>query len=164
MHAAERAERADPDPKALACYGLWLPGRDRMLPRFVDGRPVSAVTRAFLARAAGRLAADGVRGLALAWDTASWPISREVRAWSKAHNRRVKAVGSGRRLLVCRPPRRSPPEPVAEPDRARVGARQARRGRAGARAHRRRTQAAALRPLPLPAPPAPRTAGLLNMH
>ena len=104
LHAAERA---DPDPKALACYGLWLPGRDRMLLRFVDGRPVSAVTRAFLAWAAERLAADGVRVLALIWDNASWHISREVRAWIKAHNRRVKAAG-GCRLLVCRLPSQSP--------------------------------------------------------
>jgi hypothetical protein len=25
------AERGDPDPKALACYGLWLPAGERML-------------------------------------------------------------------------------------------------------------------------------------
>ena len=35
------AARADPDPKALACYGLWLPelpaGGERMPLRFVDG-------------------------------------------------------------------------------------------------------------------------------
>ncbi len=108
MHAAERA---DPDPKALACYGLGLPERpagERMLLRFVDGRPVSAVTRAFLARAAGRLAADGVRVLALIWGNASWHISREVRAWIKAPNRRVKAAGEGCRLLVCRLPSKSP--------------------------------------------------------
>ena len=35
MHAAGRD---DPEPKALACYGLWLPGRERMLLRFVEGR------------------------------------------------------------------------------------------------------------------------------
>jgi hypothetical protein len=45
MHAADRA---DPEPKALACYGLWLPARARMLLRFADGRPVSPVTCAFL--------------------------------------------------------------------------------------------------------------------
>ena len=74
------ADRADPDPKALACYRLWRPERDRMLLRFGDGRPVSPVTCAFLAWAAGQLAAEGVRGLALAWDNASWHISREVRS------------------------------------------------------------------------------------
>ena len=65
--AAARAEQAgvtDPDPKALACYGLWLPALpagERMLLRFVDGRPVSAVSCAFLAWTSERLAADGVR-------------------------------------------------------------------------------------------------------
>ena len=49
LHAADRA---DPEPKALACYGLRLPARERMLLRFVDGRPISPVTCAFLARAA----------------------------------------------------------------------------------------------------------------
>ncbi len=105
LHAAERA---DPDPKALACYGLWLPARERMLLRFVDGRPVSAVTCAFLAWAAERLAAAGVRVLALIWDNAAWHISREVRTWLQAHNRRVKAAGEGCRLLVCRLPSKSP--------------------------------------------------------
>jgi transposase len=102
------ADPADPEAKALACYGLWLPERERMLLRFVDGRPVSPVTCAFLAWAAEHLAAEGVRVLALVWDNASWHISREVRAWIRDHNRRVKAVGSGCRLLVCRLPSRSP--------------------------------------------------------
>jgi hypothetical protein len=64
-----------------------------MLPRFVDGRPVSPVTRAFLAWAAEQLAAEGVRVLALIWDNASWHISQEVRTWIKQHNRRIKAAG-----------------------------------------------------------------------
>jgi hypothetical protein len=102
------ADRADPDPKALACYGLWLPERERMLLRFVDGRPVSAVTCIFLAWAAEHLATDGVRVLALIWDNASWHVSQEVRTWITAHNRRTKAAGRGCRLLVCRLPSRSP--------------------------------------------------------
>jgi DDE superfamily endonuclease len=79
-----------------------------MLPRFVDGRPVSSVTCAFLTWAAERLAAEGVRVLALVWDNASWHVSRAVRAWLQQHNRRVKAAGRGCRLLVCRLPSRSP--------------------------------------------------------
>src|SRR3954452_20181787 len=47
--AMHGAGRDDPDAKALACYGLWLPERERMLLRFVAGRPVSAVTCPFLA-------------------------------------------------------------------------------------------------------------------
>ena len=105
LHAADRT---DPEPKALACYGLWLPARARMLLRFVDGRPVSAVTCAFLAWVAEQLAAESVRVLALIWDNASWHLSQEVRAWLRQHNRRVKAAGSGCRLLVCRLPSKSP--------------------------------------------------------
>jgi transposase len=43
--------KEDTDPKALACYGLLLRSpeqADQMLLRFVDGRPVSAVTVDFL--------------------------------------------------------------------------------------------------------------------
>jgi transposase len=121
MHTAERD---DPEPSArgrsdseagqaaglagaLACYGLWLPARARMLLRFVEGRPVSTVTCAFLAWAAERLAAEGVRVLALIWDNAPWHVSREVRGWIRHHNRQVKAEG-GCRLLVCRLPSKSP--------------------------------------------------------
>ena len=105
LHAADRN---DPDPKALACYGLWLPAREQMLLRFVDGRPVSSVTCAFLAWAAEQLAAEGVRVLALIWDNASWHISQEVRDWIRGHNREVKRTGHGGRLLVCRLPSKSP--------------------------------------------------------
>jgi len=130
LHAAGRD---DPEPKALACYGLWLPERERMLLRFVAGRPVSGVTCPFLAWVAGRLAAEGVRVPALVWDNAPWHVSREVRAWIVAHDRRVKAAGTGCRLLICRWPSKSPwlnpIEPrwahgkraVAEPDRKLTG-------------------------------------------
>src|SRR5689334_10604351 len=101
------AGRDDPEPKALACHGLWLPERERMLLRFVAGRPVSAVTCAFLAWVAGKLAAERVRVLVLVWDNAPWHVSREARAWIAAHNRRVKRAG-GCRLLVCRLPSKSP--------------------------------------------------------
>src|SRR6266516_7470866 len=51
----------NPAPKALACYGLLVrPGphqADRMWLRFVAGRPVSAVTREFLAWLFTQLAA-----------------------------------------------------------------------------------------------------------
>ena len=69
---------------------------------------MSAVTCAFLAWAAARLAAEGVRVLALVRDNAPRHVSRVVRAWVVAHNRRVKAAGTGCRLLVCRLPSRSP--------------------------------------------------------
>jgi hypothetical protein len=101
-------DRADPEPKALACYGLWLPARERTLLRFVNGRPISPLTCAFLAWAAEQLAAEDVRVLALIWDNASWHISREVQDWVRRHNREVKRTGHGCRLLICRLPSRSP--------------------------------------------------------
>jgi transposase len=105
MHAAGRDDR---EPKALACYGLWLPERERMLLRFVACRPVSGMTCAFLAWVAGQLAAEGVRVQVLIWDNAPWHVSREVRAWIRTHNRAVKQAGRGCRLLICRPPSKSP--------------------------------------------------------
>ena len=104
MHAADRD---DPEAKALACYGLWLPGPDRMLLRFVAGRPVSAMTCAFLAWTAEPLATEGTRVLVLIWDNAPWHVSREVGTWIREHNQRVRRDG-GCRLLVCRLPSRSP--------------------------------------------------------
>jgi hypothetical protein len=38
----------DPDPKTLACSGLLRTDVDRVWLRFVDGRPVSAITTQFL--------------------------------------------------------------------------------------------------------------------
>ena len=32
----------DPEPKAISCYGLYLPEIERTWLRFVDGRPVSS--------------------------------------------------------------------------------------------------------------------------
>ena len=101
------ADTADPDPKALACYGLLRRDTGGMMLRFVDGRPVSRVTTAFLAWACERLAAEGKTALLLVWDNASWHISKEVRGWVKAHNRAAKADG-GVRIIVCRLPVKAP--------------------------------------------------------
>lgn len=104
----------DHGPKALACYGVWVrrPGcptrPERMLLRFVDGRPVSAVTIDFLQWAAQRLARQGVKVWALIWDNASWHVSHAVRTWVRAHNRQVKRSGKGVRILACYLPSKSP--------------------------------------------------------
>jgi hypothetical protein len=107
----------DPDPKALACYGVLvrppapggsLPSTDQMLLRFVDGRPVSAVTIDFLAWCSGRLEAVGKTALLLIWDNASWHISKAVRSWIRAHNRRVKQGQRGVRIVLCLLPSKSP--------------------------------------------------------
>jgi hypothetical protein len=103
----------DPDPKALACYGLLVrPGSaqaDSMWLRFVTGRPVSAVTIAFLAWCSARLAAQGFTALLLIWDNASWHRSEAVRCWTRQHNQQVKqGTTVGVRLVVCPLPSRSP--------------------------------------------------------
>jgi len=107
--------RDDPDPKALACYGLlarsWDAGQCRgeeMWLRFVDGRPVSAVTIEFLAWCAAHAAARDKRAVLLVWDNASWHDSQIVRAWLHQHNRQVKQSGRGVRLIACYLPIKSP--------------------------------------------------------
>jgi hypothetical protein len=35
----------DPEPKAISCYGVFLSSLDETWIRFVDGRPVSSITR-----------------------------------------------------------------------------------------------------------------------
>jgi transposase len=107
--------RDDPDPKALACYGLlartWnAQGQptEAMWLRFVDGRPVSAVTIDFLRWCAQQAQAQGKRAVLLIWDNASWHDSQIVRHWVRAHNRHVKQTGVGVRLIACYLPVKSP--------------------------------------------------------
>jgi transposase len=101
----------DPDPKALACYGVLLrqPGQpERVWLRFVDGRPVSALTEQFLGGCASRLQEAGVRVWVLIWDNAPWHVSKRVRAGIRAHNQQVKQGGQGVRILACYLPVKSP--------------------------------------------------------
>ena len=105
----------DPDPKALACYGLlvrWYEPdgerREATWLRFVDGRPVSAITIQYLAWCCAKLERAGKRALLLVWDNAPWHVSRAVRGWIRAHNRQVKQTGTGVRILTCYLPFKSP--------------------------------------------------------
>jgi len=107
--------KEDTDPKALACYGLLVssPGdpeqtQEQVWLRFVDGRPVSALTTQFLAWSCAKLQAAGKTALLLIWDNASWHISREVRNWIGEHNHQVKREGQGVRIIVCPLPIKSP--------------------------------------------------------
>ena len=101
------AAAADPDPKALACYGLLRDDTAQLWLRFVEGRPVSQVTEDFLNWVCARLAAEGKKALLLVWDNASWHVSKRVRAWVREHNRRAKRDG-GVRILACYLPVKSP--------------------------------------------------------
>jgi hypothetical protein len=105
----------DPDPKALACYGLlvrWAQPdgtwHEEAWLRFVDGRPVSALTTQYLAWCCAKLEALGKEALLLVWDNASWHVSQAVRGWIRAHNRRVKRTGAGVRIVPCPLPIKSP--------------------------------------------------------
>jgi hypothetical protein len=98
----------DPDPKAISCYGLYVPALDEVWLRFVDGRPVSGITTRFLSWCSKKLEAVGKRVWVLIWDNASWHISREVRGWIATHNRKVKKSGSGVRIISCLLPKKSP--------------------------------------------------------
>lgn len=99
---------SDPDPKALACYGLLRPDLDRVWLRFVTGQPVSAITTQFLQWCANRLASEGKQALLMIWDNASWHVSKEVRGWIRAHNRQTKQTGKGVRIITCLLPSKSP--------------------------------------------------------
>jgi hypothetical protein len=114
---AQTVAKDDPDPKALACYGLLVrwwdagpdgPRHEEAWLRFVDGRPVSAVTTRFLAWCCAKLAAAAKTALLLVWDNAAWHLSKEVRAWIAAHNREVRAAGAGVRIVPCPLPIKSP--------------------------------------------------------
>ena len=100
----------DPEPKAISCYGLYLPQLDETWLRFVDGRPVSSITTQFLSWCCEKLEALGKKVLLLIWDNASWHVSKELRRWLGKHNRRVKESGgeAGVRIVSCLLPKQSP--------------------------------------------------------
>lgn len=108
-------KKADPDPKALACYGvLWQRGtasdpvRKEMSLRFVTGRPVSEITTQFLEWCCTQLQAQGKTSWLLIWDNASWHYSKQVRAWIREHNQQIKQGGKGVRILPLFLPKQSP--------------------------------------------------------
>lgn len=108
-------QKDDPDPKALACYGvLWQEGppqepvRDQMWLRFVSGRPISAITTQFLDWCCQRLEKLGKGNWLVIWDNASWHKSQAVRTWIREHNQQVKQTGKGVRILPFLLPTQSP--------------------------------------------------------
>jgi hypothetical protein len=92
--------KGDADPRALSCYGLLRGDTGRMMLRFVIGRPVSQVTEDYLAWVCEQLKAEGKKALLLVWDNAAWHVSKRVRTWIRAHNRKARAEG-GVRIVAC---------------------------------------------------------------
>jgi hypothetical protein len=111
----QTAPKDDPDRKALACYGLLVscPAAPDTLPeqvwlRFVEDRPISAVTTQYLAWCCAQLGQLGKTALLMPWDNASWHVSKEVRTWIREHNRTVRQQGQGVRIVPCYLPSKSP--------------------------------------------------------
>ena len=115
LHLVEQTwQKDDPDPKALACYGvLWQEGtvsepvREEMSLRFVDGRPVSDMTTQFLEWCCTKLQKQGKTSWLLIWDNAPWHVSKMVRSWIRLHNRLYSDSGMGsqgsrRRRKLCK--------------------------------------------------------------
>ena len=92
-------------PKPWPTMGGWGDGApqhaDQLRLRFVDGRPVSAVTCDVLAWCSVWLAQQGVTAWLLIWDNAAWHKSQVVRDWIRTHNRRVKQTRQGVRIVTC---------------------------------------------------------------
>jgi len=101
------AHKGDPDPKALACYGLLRADTGKLWLRFVTGRPISIITIAFLQWLCEQLQVEGKKALLLVWDNASWHVSQLVRDWLREHNREAKREGKVR-ILLCQLPTKSP--------------------------------------------------------
>src|SRR5512135_1260159 len=99
--------KADPDPKAVACYGLRRAATQAGRVRFVAGRPVSHVTTAFLGWVGERLNAEGKAALLVIWGNARWHLSQEGHAWLRQRNRQATCTGAVR-ILVCRLPIKRP--------------------------------------------------------
>ena len=104
--------RADPDPVALAWYGVvWRGvdhGKDAIWLRCVDGRPVRDVTTPLLDWCCPQVAARGKTAWLLVWDRAPWHESKAVRTWIRAHNRPVKHGRAPVRIMNCPLPSKSP--------------------------------------------------------
>lgn len=108
-------QKNDPDPKAIACYGLdvhWYEQTEtehaEVWLRFVEGNPCSNLTIQYLDWLLEKTQRAGKRVLIMAWDHASWHKSKAVRQWVRNHNRNVKKNRVGVRLLPFLLPKKSP--------------------------------------------------------
>jgi transposase len=106
MHVLSKSED-DPDPVALCCYGLLRQDTDRVMLRFVEGRPVGDITSQFLSWICERLQTGGKTRLIVIWDDASWHSGKPVSDWLAEHNKKVKREG-GVYVVFCPLPVRSP--------------------------------------------------------
>ena len=99
----------DPEPKALSCYGLYLPELKETWLRFVDGRPVSAITTQFLRWCCRQARSGGQEGPA--FDLGQRKLAQKPRG--ERLDRRPQPPGQsqrrgGVRIVACLLPTKSP--------------------------------------------------------
>jgi transposase len=102
-----RADDDDPDPDAIACYGLLRNDTGRVMLRFVEDRPVGDVTIQFVSWVCESIAEEGKRVLIVVWDEASWHRAEAVAAWVRGQNRAAER-GGGVKVVICELPVASP--------------------------------------------------------
>jgi hypothetical protein len=128
----------DPEPKAISCYGLYLPEIGDTWLRFVDGRPISSITTQFLEWSLQKLEEIGKKVLLLRFCSSGFAPhlgQRELACLQggQALARKTQPPGQGERQRSWGEDRELPSseaESVAERHRAEVGTRQAQGRRA----------------------------------
>ena len=105
----------DPDPKAIACYGLavhWYEQdavkHEEVWLRFVEGNPCGNLTIQYLEWLLEKTQLADKQVLVMVWDHATWHKSKAVHQWIREHNRAVKKNRQGIRLLPFLLPKKSP--------------------------------------------------------
>jgi transposase len=103
----QEKRKADPEPKAIACFGALDHESGKVYLRFSNGQPNSTYTLEFIEYLLSVAEQRNKWALVVIWDKASWHKSEQVRRWVGEHNRKVKKEG-GVRLLTWLLPAKSP--------------------------------------------------------
>jgi transposase len=102
-----KGDRDDPDPDAIACYGILRNDTHKVAVRFVEGRPLADVTIQFADWICWSIAKEGKKRLIVVWDDASWHTADVVSSWVREHNQRANREG-GVKVVICELPVASP--------------------------------------------------------
>jgi hypothetical protein len=106
LHVVSMSDN-DPDPVAICCYGMLRQDTDKVMLRFVEGRPAGDLTAQFLDWICQQLRVESKTRLIVIWDEASWHSGGGVADWVAEHNRKVKH-GREVEIVLCPLPARSP--------------------------------------------------------
>jgi hypothetical protein len=101
------ADQDDPDPEAIACYGMYRLDTRQVIVRFVEDRPLGDVTIQFMDWVCSSVAKEGKKLLIVIWDDASCHTADAISLWVREHNRQAKQNG-GVKIVVCELPVGSP--------------------------------------------------------